>query len=36
MEKEIIDTKTKVFVVSFFLIVIIDLRLFIWIKKYEI
>jgi hypothetical protein len=29
MEKEIIDTKTKVFVVSFFLIVIIDLRLFI-------
>jgi hypothetical protein len=29
MEKEIIDTKAKVFVVSFFLIVIIDLRLFI-------
>jgi hypothetical protein len=33
MEKEIIDTKAKVFVVSFFLIVIIDLRLFIWIKN---
>jgi hypothetical protein len=31
--REIIDTKAKVFVVSFFLIVIIDLRLFIWIKN---